>query len=175
MNFKARRRLISVVFIVGLIYWRLMELRPASNQDRPAVERLVFGCLREFGLCPDTETDADLRDLEAAYLQRGGAFDVLISATGEIVGTVGLCPISSSACELRKMYLDKSVRGQGHGRRLLEHALTRAKQLGFTRITLETANVLHNAIALYERAGFKPYTPAHKSPRCDRAYYLDLP
>ncbi|HZO84399.1 MAG TPA: GNAT family N-acetyltransferase [Verrucomicrobiae bacterium] len=151
-----------------------MELRSASNQDRPAVEHLVFSVLREFGLSPDAHTDADLRDIEAAYIRPGGLFDVLVAPSGQIVGTIGLCPVSKSTCELRKMYLDKSIRGQGHGRRLLEHALTRAKKLGFTRITLETANVLQTAIALYESNGFKEYTPTHKSCRCDRAYYLDL-
>lgn len=151
-----------------------MELRPASNEDRVAVERLVFGVLREFGLSPDAHTDADLRDIEASYIRGGGMFDVLVSPSGEIVGTIGLYPVSKSSCELRKMYLAESVRGHGHGQRLLDHALARAKELGFTRVTLETANVLQTAIALYERCGFKPYTAEHKSPRCDRAYYLDL-
>jgi putative acetyltransferase len=151
-----------------------MELRPASNHDRPAIERLVFGCLREFGLSPDAHTDADLVDIEASYLRSGGMFDVLVSPSGEIVGTIGLLPATKTTCELRKMYLDKCVRGQGHGRRLLEHALSRAKQLGFTRITLETANVLQTAVALYERYGFKQYTAEHRSCRCDRTYYLDF-
>jgi putative acetyltransferase len=151
-----------------------MQLRPASNQDRSGVERLVFGTLREFGLAPDAHTDADLADIEAAYFGAGGTFEVLVSHTGEIVGTVGLCRVSPSICELRKMYLHRSIRGHGHGRRLLEHALARAKDLGFKRITLETANVLEAAIALYERYGFKPYIADHKSPRCDRTYYLDL-
>jgi putative acetyltransferase len=151
-----------------------MQLRPASNQDRGGVERLVFGTLREFGLKPDAHTDADLVDIEAAYACAGGMFDVLVSETGEIVGTVGVCRVSSSTCELRKMYLDKAIRGQGYGHRLLEHALRRAKELGFSRVTLETANVLKAAIALYERYGFKPYIADHKSPRCDRTYYLDL-
>jgi putative acetyltransferase len=152
----------------------MMQLRSASNQDRAAVERLVFGTLREFGLSPDAHTDADLLDIEAAYLRPGGMFDVLVSDAGEIVGTVGLCRVSPSTCELRKMYLDKSVRGQGHGRRMLEHALARARELGFRRITLETADVLQAAIALYERYGFKTYVADHKSCRCDRTYYLDL-
>jgi putative acetyltransferase len=152
-----------------------MELRPASNQDRPAIERLVFGVLREFGLSPDpANTDADLSDLEAVYIRPGGMFDVLATTSGEILGAIGLYPVSRSTCELRKMYLDKSIRGKGHGRRLLEHALTRAKQLGFSRVTLETANVLQSAVALYERYGFKQYTPDHKSCRCDLAYYLYL-
>ena len=152
-----------------------MELRPASNHDRPAVERLVFGVLREFGLAPDPgETDADLRDIEAGYQQRGGFFDVLVSDAGEIVGSIGLYPHSKTTCELRKMYLAKSIRGQGEGRRLLEHALARAKELGFRRITLETADVLQAAVALYESYGFKQYVADHKSCRCDRTYYLEL-
>ena len=152
-----------------------MELRPAGNHDRPAVERLVFGVLREFNLAPDpADTDADLRDIEAAYKRRGGSFDVLVSEAGEIVGSIGLYPVSKSTCELRKMYLAKSIRGQGHGRRLLDHALGRAKELGFGRVVLETANVLQAAVALYERHGFKEYTADHKSCRCDRTYYLDL-
>jgi len=153
----------------------MMELRAASNQDRPAIERLVFGTLREFNLAPDPdETDADLRDIEATYRKRGGCFDVLMSDAGEIVGTIGLYPVSKTMCELRKMYLDKSIRGHGHGRRLLEHALTRARELGFTRVILETADVLKAALVLYERYGFKEYTADHKSCRCDRTYFLDL-
>ena len=152
-----------------------MELRAASNQDRPAIEQLVFGTLREFNLAPDPdETDADLRDIEATYRKRGGCFDVLMSDAGEIVGTIGLYRVSKTMCELRKMYLDKNIRGQGHGRRLLEHALTRARELGFTRVILETADVLKAALVLYERYGFKEYTADHKSCRCDRTYFLDL-
>lgn len=152
-----------------------MQLRPAGNHDRPAIERLVFGTLREFKLAPDPDhTDADLRDIEGTYKKRGGCFDVLVSEEGEIVGTVGLYPVSKTTCELRKMYLDKSIRGRGHGRRLLEHALTRARELGFSRVILETADVLKAAVALYERNGFKEYVADHKSCRCDRTYYLDL-
>ena len=152
-----------------------MELRPASNQDQRAIEALVFGVLREFNITPDPEgTDGDLRHIEATYQNRGGFFDVLVADDGEIVGSIGLQPVSKATGELRKMYLKKSVRGQGYGRRLLEHALARAKALGFTRVTLETANVLKAAVALYERYGFKEYNADHKSYRCDRTYYLDI-
>jgi putative acetyltransferase len=151
-----------------------VELRPANNHDRSAIERLVFGVLREFGLAPDAHTDGDLVDIEGSYIRPGGMFDVMVSPVGEIVGTVGLLPLSKSTCELRKMYLHPSVRGHGHGRHLLEHALKGAKELAFRRVTLETANVLKIAIGLYERYGFKEYTACHKSPRCDRTYYLDI-
>ena len=74
-----------------------------------------------------------------------------------------------------KMYLAPEARGCGWGRRLLEHALARAAELGFRRVVLETASVLQAAIALYERDGFQRYTSSHLAARCDAAYFLDLP
>jgi putative acetyltransferase len=150
-------------------------LRPATNADAPTVRELVFGVLREFGLTPDPEhTDADLADLDKSYLSRGGRFDLLIRPDGQLLGTVGLYPVDGQTVELRKMYLRREARGQGHGRRLLEHALRQARAMGFYRMTLETASVLKDAIAMYLRYGFRPYQAEHCSPRCDQTYVLDL-
>ena len=152
-----------------------LRLRAATNADREAVTNLVFGILEEYGLCADPGcTDADLSDIEGFYAGREGFFDVLVTEEGEIVGSVGLCPAGEGACELRKMYLTPAARGQGHGRRLLEHALRRARELNYRRVVLETASVLKTAIKLYERYGFRRYEPDHKSSRCDAAYCLDL-
>jgi len=150
-------------------------LRHATNEDRSAIESLVFAVLAEFSLAPDPHgTDADLRDIEAEYFRKGGTFDVLVDEDGRIVGSVALHAASPSTCEIRKMYLASDARGRGLGRKLLEHALARAKLLGFTRVELETASVLKDAIALYESYGFKKFSSAHLSPRCDSAYYVDV-
>lgn len=155
-------------------------LRPATDADAPAARELVAAVLREFGLHQDeTGTDADLGDLSAAYFRRGGDFAVLLDASGAVVGTCGLFPLASDrdgrrVVELRKMYLAPAWRGRGQGRRLLEWALTRARELGFNRITLETAAVLKDAIALYERNGFTPDRSGLHSCRCDTAYAREL-
>ena len=151
------------------------RLRPATNADCQRVVDLVYTVLSEYGLQPDPQcTDADLKDIEQSYLQRGGVFYVLEGKDGSIIGSYGLYPMEAGTCELRKMYLHRDYRGEGHGRRMLEDALAKAKQLGFKRITLETASVLKEAIRLYESYGFKPYRPNHLSCRCDQAYVLDL-
>ena len=150
-------------------------LRPATADDRPGIERLVFAVLEEHGLKSDpASTDSDLHDIQASYVAKGGLFDLLVDEEGQVVGSVGLFHVSDSVCELRKMYLAPEARGSGWGRQLLEHALRRAAELGFRRVTLETASVLQAAIALYERYGFRRYTPEHLAARCDAAYYLDL-
>ena len=150
-------------------------MRRASNKDREEVTRLVYGVLKEYGLEPDPgATDADLADIERSYFARGGAFFVLTDQDGLIIGAYGLYLIENQTCELRKMYLHKSHRGKGLGKLLLDSALAEAKKLGFRRMTLETASVLKEAIALYESYGFVEYEPTHMSARCDQAYVLEL-
>ena len=151
------------------------RLRRASNEDRDEVTRLVYGVLREYNIEPDPNvTDADLEDIEQSYFARSGTFFVLEDQDGSIIGACGLYPLENQTCELRKMYLDKSHRGKGLGRLLLDSALAQARELGFKRVTLETASVLKEAIALYESYGFEKYEPEHMSERCDQAYVLEL-
>ena len=151
------------------------RLRPASNADAEAVRRLVFAILVEHGLEPDpASTDADLDDIEASYLRPGGLFDVMVDASGQVVGTIGLFPTGGGRCELRKMYVAATHRGRGLGKRLVRHALDRARALGFRRVELETSTRLEAAVHLYESAGFRPFVPDHMPARADRGYALDL-
>jgi len=149
--------------------------RDARSADGPAVSRLVFAVLREFGLAPDAAaTDADLLDLDTSYARRGGAFELALGADGALLGCAGLYRVSADVCELRKMYLLPSARGQGLGRALLERALARARELGYRRMTLETASVLKDAIRLYTAYGFRPVASGHLASRCDQRYELNL-
>jgi putative acetyltransferase len=148
-------------------------LRPATNADTAKVRALIFATLDEYGLEPAPKTtDRDLDDLEAFYAE--GAFDVLVGADGEIIGTVGLKPMGGGAVELRKMYLMASARGRGYGKKLLTHAIARARELGFRRVELQTASVLTEALGLYAKFGFTPSGQAALERRCDEALALDL-
>ncbi len=154
--------------------WAHLRIRSANNGDRAAIENLVFDVLREFDLSPDPEnTDADLKDIEANYLVRGGVFDV-IEDDHAIVGTIGLYPVDAAVCELRKMYLVREARGRGLGKYLLERSVVQARELGFSRIVLETSSKLPAAIRLYVNFGFHQIELLHASPRADQSYALDI-
>ena len=148
--------------------------RPAKPEDGPAIRELVFSILGHYGLPTDAHTDADLDDLYGHYFSTGGDFRVLSTESGEIVGTVGLKAIGGGTVELRKMYLHDAHRGRRHGKRMLEWALNRARELGYKRMILETAAVLTEAIALYTSHGFKRFEAKQCSPRCDATYEIDL-
>lgn len=149
-------------------------VRSATNADCRRVEELIFGVLREYGLRPAPDgIDRDLRDIEGHYINRGGVFEIIENARGELLGTVGLYPIDKETIELRKMYFAKNFRGRGYGKKILKKMIARARELGFKRIYLETASVLQEAIGLYEKFGFEPVEDQH-TPRCDRAYHLRI-
>ncbi len=134
---------------------------------------LIFAVLDEYDIEPAPKTtDKDLYDIEAFY--EGGAFDVLLAPGGDIAGTVALLPLGDGKCELRKMYLKSTFRGRGLGKRLLKHAIEKARALGFARIELQTARVLEEAVDLYEKSGFRPSETAALERRCDQALALDL-
>ena len=151
------------------------KLRLANNNDCEKIRELVFGILKEYNLKPDpASTDTDIQNIEQAYFERGGKFYVLEEKDGSIIGAYGLYLIDEQTCELRKMYLHESYRGKGLGKLLLEDALAKAKQIGFKKVTLETASVLKEAISLYKSYGFIEYQPEHLSSRCDQAFVLHL-
>jgi putative acetyltransferase len=157
------------------IEYGVMELRQATTADTAGIRRVVFEVLVEYGLQGDPDgLDADLDDVEATYINPGGMFEVLEASDGRIVGTVGLYPMSSGICELRKMCLLREARGQGMGRTMMDRVLHRARELGFVRIELETAAPLMEAIALYKKYGFRPVDSDHLSNRFDQTFALDL-
>lgn len=150
-------------------------LRPVEDRDHETVREVVFAALREYGMEPEPgATDSELYSLDETYFQNGGAFDVLAEPGGEVVGCVGVLRVDEESCELRKMFLRKESRGQGHGKLLLNRAIDRARDLGFRYMVLETATELREAVGLYEKYGFRPYRPDHICERCDLAYRFEL-
>ena len=86
--------------------FKCFHIRPATNDDVPAIRRLVFSVLAEYGLAPDHGgTDADLDDVEASYTRAGGIFEVILDPDSQLVGTVGLYRVDARRAHLRKMYL----------------------------------------------------------------------
>ena len=152
-----------------------LTVRSANNDDCERVAELVFAVLAEFGLAGDPDTtDADLRDIEANYQQRGGLFEVIEDRQSNLLGSFGLYPINKITCELRKMYFVPAVRGFGLGKYVLERAIASARELGFKQIVLETSSKLIAANRLYAQFGFEPATSDHLASRADQFYKLDL-
>lgn len=159
-----------------------ITFRSATNEDAEQIKKIVYGVLEEYGLVPEPGgTDIDLEDIDKHYLQRGGVFEVLEDTRGNIVGTVGLYPLTypvdsetPKTVELRKMYFLPGLRGHGWGKKTLTRMIERARQLGYKRITLETHSSLKEAIGLYKSFGFAESCAGKHSARCDQTFLLEL-
>lgn len=79
---------------------------------------------------------------------------LLAQQDGAIVGTVALLKMADGGFELAKMSVAEETRGQGLGVLLGEAAIARARELGATRVYLESNSVLKPALALYRKLGF---------------------
>jgi putative acetyltransferase len=151
------------------------SIRTAANDDIPAIRAVLFSVRVEYGVLGEVgAADADLDDLELNYFSGGGCFEVVEDAAKRVVGCVGLYPLNARRAELCKMYLEKSARGQGLGKRLLEDVLAAARRSGFREVWLETNSSLTEAITLYRKYGFQPVDADHLLQRCDAAYLLRL-
>jgi putative acetyltransferase len=103
----------------------------------------------------DIET---LGDPENAILRKGGHIFMLY-ADGKPVGCVALLPMSTDVYELSKMAISPHLRGQGLGRRLLQHAIDQARLIGAKSLFLGSSTKLPSAIHLYESVGFRHVPP----------------
>jgi putative acetyltransferase len=152
-------------------HYRQFLIRDWQPPDRQPAAALIAAVLQEYRLdCEPTGADRDVLQVEEAYWATGGEFWV-VEHQHQLVGTAGYYPVArgEKAVEIRKMYLLPAARGQGLGQYLLQMLETAIAAKGFAQIWLETATVLKEAVALYERSGYLPTTGVETS-RCDRVY-----
>ncbi len=95
-----------------------------------------------------------LDDPQREIIDPGGAV-LMARQLGRIVGCCGLVPRGAGQMELVKMAVDEHSRGTGIGAHLGRVALRRARQLGASRVVLETHSGLAPALRLYKRLGFR--------------------
>ena len=85
-----------------------------------------------------------------------------------VSGTAAVAKLDDATAELKALYVDKDLRGAGWGYKLLDTAVTYARENGFRRIVLDSISKYGSAAKLYKRYGFK------EIPRYNDNEYADV-
>jgi GNAT superfamily N-acetyltransferase len=86
-----------------------------------------------------------------------GSF-LIIRMDGEPVGCGGLTPLGDAAY-LKRMWIAPDARGRGLAKRLLGALETKAGELGYSFVRLETNKALGEAQKLYHSSGYREIEP----------------
>jgi len=95
-------------------------------------------------------TDADASALNAP----SGVFLVMTSDHAAI-GCGGVQRLDDETAEIKRMWIHRDWRRLGLGARLLSELEAESARLGATQVVLDTNEVLTEALAMYERAGYR--------------------
>ena len=90
---------------------------------------------------------------ETQIVPGDGAF-VIAYLDNRAVGCGAVRRLDDSTAELKRMYVEPSVRGRGIGRSLVDALEHEARRLGVIKIVLETGTRLAPAIQMYEAMGY---------------------
>jgi putative acetyltransferase len=139
-----------------------ITIRPFVTDDASQVRNLFVAVNRLL-------SPPNMRDSFEAYIRRSltEEIDRIVAYYGErnggfwvglrdklVVGMFGLERIAPDTMELRRMYVDPSVRRSGIARQMLQYAETECRSRGAARLELSTSELQDAALALYRGAGY---------------------
>lgn len=128
----------------------------ATDYDDPTAAPLLEAVQQEYVVRYGGRDETPIATAE--FGPPHGTF-VIVADDGEPVGCGGLRRHAEGVSEIKRMFIRRSHRGRGLGRRLLHGLELRARELGYRRLVLETGTAQPEALALYRTAGYLPITP----------------
>jgi ribosomal protein S18 acetylase RimI-like enzyme len=138
-----------------------LRVRRAAAADHEAIGEVTVAAYEEFSNAAEAGYVAYLRD--AASRDREAELWVAEDeVTGEVLGSVTLCPVGSpwreigtdDEGEFRMLAVSPAAQGRGVGSALMDLVVSRAREDGRTGIVLSSLAAMTAAHHIYERQGF---------------------
>jgi DNA-binding MarR family transcriptional regulator/GNAT superfamily N-acetyltransferase len=131
---------------------RTDEVRPSSRDAQYCLTQYFHELSERFetGFDPFQSLAPTLEGFEPPR----GSF-LVMRLHGEPVGCGGFKPDDSGAAYIKRMWISRTARGLGLGRRILRELEERAQALGYRNIRLETEKSLSEAQSLYRSSGYR--------------------
>ncbi len=140
---------------------RVERVDPASEAARWCVAQYFAELANRFegGFDPGQSLPVD----DGELIPPRGAF-LVATIDGEPVACGAVKTMARGVGYLKRMWVAGALRGLGFGRRILGALESQARELGMTRLRLETNRALVEAIRLYRRSGYVEVKPFNAEP-----------
>ncbi len=151
-----------------------VEIVPYSLEHKQAFRDLNVAWISKYFKME--ESDYKSLDHPQEYILDKGGYIAIALLEGKAVGSCALIKMAQDGnFEVAKMGVDPSIHGQGIGKQLGLHVINKAKDLGATRLYIESNRILVPAVSLYKKLGFQEVTGI-ESPyeRCDIQMEMSL-
>jgi len=143
----------------------MIEIRPIKPHEIPAAKRVIFKVAYEVFKEASTLEESiakysaqgklsEMDDIQSNYFDNGGTFLVTVN-DGQIIGTGAIRYLEEGVCELKRMWLSTDHHGRGLGYKMMQELFSRARQLGYRKMRLETDPIIQfRAVSFYRQLGF---------------------
>lgn len=112
----------------------------------------------------------ELANLPGDYAPPDGRL-LLATEDDQLAGCIALRKLGDGVCEMKRLFIRPAYRRKGLGRVLVNSLIDEARQLGYTRMRLDTlTGRMDQAIALYRSIGFVEIGPYYENPIEDAKY-----
>lgn len=149
----------------------MVEIRAFRPDDTAAFRQLNEAWITKYFALEAADVQV-LNDPHTHIIQTGGHIFIVWSGE-EPVGCCALLPRKDGVYELGKMAVAEHLRGQGIGRKLLDHTIAHARIIGARALTLGSSTKLPSAVHLYESAGFQ-HVPPEPTPYARANVFMTL-
>lgn len=135
------------------VLYQIIQFKP---KYRDGVIEVIGKNLVDLGVVSESSLpidDEDLFKIPEVYSGKG-RFWVAVE-NDKVIGTVAIRDVGKDTAKLNRMFVLKEHHGKGVGQKLLDQAISFAKEHGFKEVILNTHLNMNRAHHFYEKNGFK--------------------
>jgi GNAT superfamily N-acetyltransferase len=150
------------------------SLEPIDRND-PRVRKLYEVFIRESDGPLGIDLEAEFADGPPQDLAPPNGVLLMALVDGDAAGLGGIRHLDTDVAEVKSMFVSRSKRGLGVGRRILAELERIAAKRGCRAVRLDTSDYLEPAIALYRSAGYAEVPAYNENPKANLWFERALP